>query len=320
LANHERFLKAIEQAVLAPSSHNTQPWVFQPLDHGIRVLADRTRALPVNDPDDRELTISCGCALFNLRVAAAAEELGLALSELPDPAEEDLLAEVRVRGEPDRALAKLAPAIEKRRTYRKRFAARRVPGDVLAALCAAAEAEGAWLEILDDEARREAAAALVSRGDAVQWHDKRWRRELAAWLHPRRSGDGLALPWLAVPVARVVVRSFDIGRGVAAKDHELAEGSPVLAVLGTAGDEEIHWLRAGQALERVLLTAAARGLQGSYLNQPVQVMSLRPRLADLCRHSGSPQVLLRLGHPEEELPASPRRPVEEVTEWLTPAR
>jgi hypothetical protein len=30
-------------------------------------LADRTRALPVTDPEDRELTISCGCALFNLR-------------------------------------------------------------------------------------------------------------------------------------------------------------------------------------------------------------------------------------------------------------
>ena len=34
----------------------------------VELLADRTRALPVNDPQDRELTISCGCALFNLRV------------------------------------------------------------------------------------------------------------------------------------------------------------------------------------------------------------------------------------------------------------
>ena len=57
----------VQAATLAPSSHNTQPWLFRLEGQVIELLADRTRALPVNDPDDRELTISCGCALFNLR-------------------------------------------------------------------------------------------------------------------------------------------------------------------------------------------------------------------------------------------------------------
>ena len=63
--------RLLEAAVQAPSSHNTQPWLFRVEDGAVHLLADRTRALPVNDPDDRELTISCGCALLNLRVAAA---------------------------------------------------------------------------------------------------------------------------------------------------------------------------------------------------------------------------------------------------------
>jgi hypothetical protein len=61
-----RVTALVGAAVLAPSSHNTQPWRFRTSDDAIDVFADRTRALPVNDPDDRELTISC-CALFNLR-------------------------------------------------------------------------------------------------------------------------------------------------------------------------------------------------------------------------------------------------------------
>jgi nitroreductase len=302
----------VGQAVLAPSSHNTQPWLFEQAGEAIRLRADRTRALPVNDPDDRELTISCGCALMNLRVAAAAQGMGLAVTVPERPQDEDLLADMVPAGEGDAALAALAPAIASRRTHRKRFADRPVPAQVTQAMAEAAQAEGAWLDVLTETGRREAAAALVAEGDAVQWADPSWRRELAAWMHPRVRGDGLALPWLAVPVAKVVVRTFDMGNGVGAKDHELAEASPVLAVLGTAGDSRADWLSAGQALERVLLAATAQGLQASYLNQPVQVARLRPKLQHLCRPAGLPQTLLRLGYPDEALPPSPRRELAEV--------
>ena len=73
----------VGEAILSPSSHNTQPWRFRTSDTAIDVFADRTRALPVNDPEDRELTISCGCALFNLRAAAAAHGLGVTVTLLP---------------------------------------------------------------------------------------------------------------------------------------------------------------------------------------------------------------------------------------------
>jgi hypothetical protein len=77
----------IRLAVWAPSSHNTQPWVFRLVKSGIDVLADRTRALPVNDPSDRELTISCGCALMNLagRQVAGEGEVSWMLPEGEKP-------------------------------------------------------------------------------------------------------------------------------------------------------------------------------------------------------------------------------------------
>ena len=79
----------VQAAALAPSSHNTQPWRFRLDGRTVDVLADRTRALPINDPHDRELTISCGCALFNLRVAAAAVGLEARVDVLPDAADDD---------------------------------------------------------------------------------------------------------------------------------------------------------------------------------------------------------------------------------------
>jgi len=303
----------IQAATLAPSSHNTQPWLFRLKESSVELLADRTRALPVNDPDDRELTVSCGCALYNLRVAAAAAGWQTTIEPFPDPADADLLAQVRFQPTADTPTeAALNDAMAARRTYRERFADTPIDPIALQALIDAAQAEGATLSLLDTEDRRAAAAALVADGDALQWANPSWRRELAAWMHPRRRGDGLLLPALAIPVAQLVVRTFDMGHGVAAKDRQLADESPLLAVLSTAGDAPGDWLAAGQALQHVLLEGVHRGLQASYLNQPIQVAALRPKLQQLTGRPGDAQLLLRLGSPTKALPAAARRPVSDV--------
>ena len=312
----DRLQLLLEAAVLAPSSHNTQPWIFEVSDSRISLLADRTRALPANDPDDRELAISCGAALFNLRVAAASSGIEPKISVLPEPDDDDLLAVVDLDGGPPISdqVADLNSEIPRRRTYRKRFEAKPVPESVLVELAGAAEQEGAWLKVLSEEGKRQQAAKLVTEGDAIQWSDRTWRRELAAWMHPRRKGDGLTVPGFVAPVAQAVVRTFDMGNGVGAKDRELAEESPVLAVLGTRGDSQADWLNAGQALERILLSASRAGLQASYLNQPIQTASLRPKLQHAIATTGFPQILLRLGFPKEDIQAAPRRKMSEVIE------
>jgi len=309
-------VSALEQiftrATRAPSSHNTQPWLFRFGEDWIELLADRTLALPAGDPEDRELTISCGCALMTLRVAVAEAHLGCETVLLPDPGDEDLLARLTLTGPPDADLARLGPAIGRRQTFRAGFEDRDVGQDHLLALVDAATTEGAWFVPLREDATRKAAAELVAEGDATLWHDPSWRRELAQWMHPRRRGDGLTLPWLTIPAARMVVRSFDMGGGVAAHDTHLAEGSPLLAVLGTRGDRPRDWLVAGQALQRLLLRGVGIGMQASYLNQPVQVAALRPTLAALTGQKGAPQILLRMGYTADELVPTPRRPVEEM--------
>lgn len=303
----------VQSATLAPSSHNTQPWLFKLKGPVIELLADRTRALPVNDPDDRELTISCGCALFNLRVAAAVAGLQAEVEPWPDVADTDLLARVHLSptGAPP-ADAALQAAMSERRTYRERFAPTAIDPMALRSLVDAVHLEAASLAVLDTDEQRLGAAALVAEGDAMLWANPSWRRELAAWMHPRRRGDGLTLPALAIPVAQMVVRTFDMGHGVAAKDRQLADESPVLAVLTTEGDRPRDWLAAGQALQRLLLQGMQLGLQASYLNQPVQVAALRPKLQQLTGRPGYAQLLLRMGTPAQGKPAAPRRPLADV--------
>ena len=109
-----------------------------------------------------------------------------------------------------------------------------------------------------------------------------------------------------------VLRTFDFGKGQAAKDRQLAVGSPALAILGTGSEEPMDWLKAGMALSKMLLTAQIENVWSSFLNQPIEVSELRPKVQELVKEEkGFPQILLRMGYGRDVKP-TPRRPVDEV--------
>jgi len=298
----------VASATRAPSSHNTQPWVFRTTGTTIELYADQDRRLPVNDPHDRELRISCGAALETLAVAAAAAGWHPAVAVLPD-GEGPLLARVSLQPAGPVA-ADLSPAVGLRATIRGPFGDDPVDRAVVDRARRAAGAAGVWVAPLDQDERREL-ARLVEEGDRLQFGDRAWREELAAWMRPRRRRDGLGVPLLGAPLTRFVVRNLDLGARVGRQDRHLTETAPVLLVLSTDRDDPEAWVEAGRALQRLLLTAAAVGVQAGYLNQPCQVEQLRPRLSELVAQP-FPQVVLRMGHPARRRPPSPRRPLDEV--------
>ncbi len=307
----------LRAAVQAPSSHNTQPWGFVVAPGVIHLRADRTRALPVNDPDDRELVMSCGAALFNLRVAAWWAGAEPAVTLLPDAADGDLLATVRLHGggAPPDDVDRLHAAIERRRTHRGAFADRTLPAGLPDALRACVHAEGAWLEVVGDDARAPL-ADLIGEGDRMQWANRHWRRELAAWLHPRHRGDGLVAAHLFAPLAQAATATLDIGMSAAARDRERAEQAPAIVVLDTHGDRPRDWLAAGMALEHAVLHAASQGLQACYRNQPIQVPELRMHVAALLGRPCFPQAIVELGHPVRPAKPTPRRPLADVVDGV----
>lgn len=317
----EQLRALVRFGVLAPSSHNSQPWLFRILDHRLDLYADRTRALPVSDPEDRELLIGCGSALHHIEVAAHHFGFAGQVLLLPDPGRPDLLAsfelgDMRPAEERDH---RLFQALRTRHTARFAFEHRSLPQELVAELAGLAAEYGIWLDVVHTESARVALAELVTEADRAQMASPAFRRELAAWLHPNRSrsrdglpGYAIGLGALASLAAPLVVRTFDLGDGRAAENHDLALHSPLLAVLGTAADDPPGWIETGRALSAVLLRAEAEGVAASFLNQPVELPELRQRLVQLLGHSGFPQLVLRMGYPPVRARGTPRRPVEEI--------
>lgn len=315
-ADKLRFM--LNYAVLAPSGHNTQPWLFKIIDDGIEIYADGSRALPVVDPDDRELIISCGAALSHLQLAMRHFGYADKTAILPEE-NSDLIARVTIAGRNDSQQDDpLFSAITMRRTNRSPFEDRAVQTGLLQSFLNIAKEHGAWFDIVEGD-KKKTVADLVSEGDRIQMSDKKFRRELAAWIHPNRSHsrDGMpgyahGMPDLASNLGPFLIRTFDIGKGQAAKDKQLAAGSPVLAILGTAGDKARDWIHSGQSIGKILLRARVDGVWTSFLNQPIEVAELRSKLRDVTgRNNGFPQLLVRMGYGKEVKP-TPRRDVESV--------
>jgi len=322
----EQLSAAARHATLAPSTHNTQPWLFRVSGSTLDLYADRSRVQPIVDPDQRELTISCGAALYIIRLTLARFGHDSRCTLLPDPRDPDLLARVTLDGllEPDRRHQRLYDAISTRRTNRHPFAARPIPVPVLAKAVAAVDAQGARIQLVFDQPLFGGIAQLVAEADRAQMADAAFRDEVAQSIHANRShkrdgmpGSVFGMGRLASAVAPTVVRKFDLGLGTARRDVALVAESPALAVIWTRGDTTRHWIRAGQALLALLLNLQADGVAASFLNQPLQVGPLRERLRALIACPGSPQLILRLGYAPEVAP-TPRRDPSDVVVNLTP--
>ncbi len=315
----ERLRFLLSYAVLAPSRHNSQPWLFEIEGDELRVHADTARALPEADPDGRELFMACGAALVNLRLAAAHFGHATTAESVPEHRRDGLVA--RVWLEERRATTpeseELFQAIPRRRTNRLPLDGREPPDGLLTRLLREAREEGAWLRRIEEPQRR-AVAELIAEGDARQWASARFRAEVAAWA--RRNGgaarDGMpgyvaGLSDAAALLYPVRLRLSSPARDEAERDRRRALGSKALLVLSTRRDGKVDWLAAGEALQRILLRAAAAGLSASYFNQPIECAGLRDRLREASGAPGLPQVMLRLGY-GLGVRGPPRRPVDEV--------
>jgi Nitroreductase family len=282
--------RAAARATFAPSLHNSQPWRFILTKGMLELHADRARQLRVLDPDGRQLMISCGCALFNARVALAAAGYATVVRRQPEAGRPDLLARLSI-GEadqsPDYRLAALDQVIELRHTNRRRFAEDRVPAELVDDLVAVAAAEGAGLLPIRNEAELVGTAALVRQAIAVADADPAYQAELRAWT-------------TEVP---------DRAEALAAAGR--IEAGQCLLLLWTADDNPRSWLQAGEALQRALLVLTERGYAAGMLSQVAEVPGIRALLSRQLELTGEPHLLLRVGR-APMTPASRRRRLAEV--------
>lgn len=312
----------LRAATAAPSIHNTQPWLFDVsggsdgnlsgASVGVRV--DRRRRLHVLDPDGREIFVSVGAAVFTLRVALAAAGYRTVVHRTPD-ADPDLAARIVVGAaeQPSGAALALHAAIPHRHTNRRPFADQQIPYGIMEELRGAATAERADLLDVGPELR-DAVLSLTRTAEKRMQSDPEYLRELATWTTSSGVGrtDGMPRHVLGPRAkdASLPLRDLGLGLGLPASLVDF-EPDPTLALLYTPDDTVADWVRAGEALQRIWLTATVRGLAVTPMSQLTEIDALRDLLAD----SGTryvAQMVLRIGYPLSPAFPTPRRPLPDL--------
>ena len=308
----------VRLATLAPSSHNTQCWKFALEGGAILIRPDLSRRCPVVDPDDHHLFVSLGCATENLVQAASANGLHADVSIETSPVDA-----VRVTLTPMRAVpSPLFEAITQRQCTRAEFDGNPLPSGALRRLAAAGASPGVNVLLLTDKAATERALEFVVAGNTAQMSDPAFVKELKTWIRFDRAEavrqlDGLStlatgnpsLPrWLASPM-------FDVFVSAKSENDKYAKqvrSSSGIAVFVADGEGKAHWVETGRCYERFALQATALGIRTAFLNQAVEVATLRLPFADSLGIGGQrPDLVVRFGR-GPEMPRSLRRGVEAV--------
>ena len=325
LQEQERFL--LRYAILAPSSHNTQPWKVALSDAGIAVYADAARRLPVADPGDRELFMSIGAFLMNLRIAAA--HFGFEVRTDYEFGGDFARPVARVRLTPhaprERVAAHLGGlfrALPARHTNRSAFLVTRIPQHIQDELVSLGRTSQLALRLSCDGAMNERVADLVASADRTLHADPSYRTELAEWVRPNwtRKPDGITgaafgVGTVASAIGPWATRRLDMGRVQAIRDKNLCARAPLLAVI-EGEDTVAQHIEAGELLERIWLRLTAEGLSCSFFNVALEVPDLRLNLRTLLGLRAWPQLLLRIGYSLNEPARSPRRPVDDIITGL----
>jgi hypothetical protein len=311
---------AAAAAGYAPSIHDTQPWHWRVGSDTLDLYLDRSRVLAVTDPDTRLATLSCGTALHHARTVLAAEGWRVTVARMPDAADQEHLAHLRVYAPApaDPRAVRHVRTIPLRHTNRRPVVGPPVGSEDLRAITATVQAEAAWLHILRPEQLIELAAA-ADHAQRTEAGVPEWRTDLAYWTGVTRpAGPGITSA--AIPHhAQTTLPGRDVGHRGDQPISAEHDRTALFAILYGQSDEPRDWLRAGEALSAGWLTATERGISVLPLSAPIEVISTRDTMRRLLSYLNHPFLVLRFGTvdpADADATHAPRLPTDQTIERL----
>lgn len=312
-----RFL--VQYAILAPSSHNSQPWQFEIEGEEIRLSGAPDRVLPVSDPDAHYAHVGLGAALENLLIAA--EYFGFKTSVAHSVKDFRLIATVHLKrsAPPMRAPDHLLHSIPRRRSNRAPYAKKPLPVDFLGWI-KQQETPDIKIDIVILPEQKSRVADILLQARIALFDQKEFRKELAGYKHHNLTRSPIGMPGFTMGfslmkslIADIMIRNLNVIRLMKNREARLLkEETAVFLIMTACRHEPRLWVDTGRCFERILLEAARRGIESA----PNAVPGSPPYLEALQSALGTawqPQIFARLGYADGPLPRhSPRLDISHV--------
>ncbi|MBI5060276.1 twin-arginine translocation signal domain-containing protein [candidate division KSB1 bacterium] len=329
-------------AILAPSSHNTQPWMIREWDEStLELYVDPVRLLPETDPLYRQIHVSQGTFIENFVLAARQHEYRVDVSYFPqgmydnERIEARAVANLRLTKDPSVSKDPLFRQLLKRQTNRRVYEQHPLTEAQMTALNAAYDDADYPLTVTTDPVPLRQIAELATAAMQVEISAPARNAETlsmfrfnAAEVEEHRDGFGLAQTGMS-GMKLWLAESFAVSRKSAEDDppkffrraveltDQQAHSAPAFGWITSNTNTRFDQVLVGRCYERVALTAAAVGLAIHPLSQFLQEYSDMRNLLGLLheqlkvRPGHTIQMLFRIGH-ADPVQHSPRRPLDQM--------
>lgn len=309
-----RFL--VTCAVQAPSSHNTQPWLFDISQNIISVYADLSRNLKIGDPQNRELYESVGTSIANIELAAKALGLRVDTELLPDKKSSELVAKITInfpKNNKTKYNEKLLKALWDRRSNRTHYISGKLISDThLTKIQDIAKEGGLKLHLISDQKKISRIGEMVRQGMVEFLSKPTFRDELSHWVRHNwsKKGDGLpgysiGMPGIISILAPVLVKSTAPIQSIANEEKKAVESCPVVGVISVKQNNKLHWVKTGIVFEKIAIYLHEHDISSSILTAAVECKSQNVKLTKMI--NANPTLFFRVGYASGKGIAVPRR-------------
>lgn len=319
-SDRDRLQFLVRFAVLAPSSHNSQPWRFEVLSDVIRVFPEFTRELRHSDPDHRQLFVSLGCAIENLRIAADYYGYRLSVRYFPQGINDGSAAEIFFEEVPH-ARERMHPifCIARRHTNRNKYEDRMPDSQFLEEVRNLAMPD-LRVDLMSKGAQKDAVADVVLQAAEAAMSDPAFRHELSQYVKSNftRSrigmpGFGMGIPGPVSIVTPLVLRYVNISK-LARRQEEalLKQHTPLFVIINTKDDTPEAQMRAGEVFEKLAIAGEQKSIRTAPMAAAIQMGDYYKKLQNILGTPFRPQVFCRMGYTQIVTPHSPRMAAEDV--------
>lgn len=314
----------LQYAVLAPSTHNSQPWLFKVNENSCEVYLDSSLKLRHADPKGRDVHISIGCAIENLIIAAKYRGLFGGVSfGLFGKNKNKKIAELCVKNtEKIKGYKSLIREIKQwvnaRGNFKKEIINTGIIEDVLRSADLSDINTDVAITIITDKKIIERLAKLTAKGLRLAHSSSVFRKEMSQWMNssfsPKRQGvPGYALkvPVILSLIIPTLVRYFDLSRVLAKKNYESIASAPLVTLLSLQEDNDKQWVQVGRVAQRLMLEWHVKGYNTSIFVAAIEMGGLYKEVQQYLKNKAHiPQFLFVVGHIDSLHKPTPRHAID----------
>ena len=304
--------------VLAPSSHNSQPWSFKVEETCIKLFVEQTRRLPVGDANGRQLYISLGCAIEN--ITTAADYYGYSTS-VDFNGGNDCVATVRfvkktMSADPNHLIF----SIQKRMVNRSKYQDKQVEPQILNSF-KKQEKQNLKITVITDSEVKNKLADIALTATSTSMSDPAFREELSHYVIANTSakkfgmpGFSLGFPTLISYLAPFMLKTFNMSKLSNKQDEPLLKKfTPYMIVISTKEDSQKEWIEIGRTFQKMFLIAPSHGISFAVWAAPIQIGEYYRDMQKILGIEYRPQMFFRMGYATKDMGGhSPRFRADEV--------